>query len=163
MEWQRPHLFEEPLRVDLPHVRLEMLVNSDVDWLHETGAAGRDNLELDAETLDGVGNAAKEMDLERVQEQDGNDSDRGRGDIWLEDIINPIEHGGLVEPCLGLHRIFHSLGMVTDLVGGNTAMPCTFVITIGVSISPEADTVKATVQCLLLSVPVRMLMVHAPR
>ena len=115
---------KEPLRVDLPHVRLEWLVNS-VDWLHETGAAGRDNLELDAEPLDG--NAAKEMDLERVQEQDGNDSDRGRGDVWLENIINPIEHGGLVEPCLGLHHIFQSLGMVMDLVGGNTAMPCTFV------------------------------------
>jgi hypothetical protein len=68
----------------------------------------RDNLELDAETLDGVGDAAKEMDLERVQEQDGDDSDRGRGDIWLEDIIDPIEHGGLV--ALGCIAYFISWG-----------------------------------------------------
>ena len=86
-------LFKEPLRVDLPHVHLEWLVSSDVDWLHETGAARRDNLELDAETLYGIGDTAKEMDLERVQEQDGNDSDRGRGIVWLENIIDPIKHG----------------------------------------------------------------------
>ena len=79
---------EKPLGVDLPHVCLERLVNSDVDWLHKTGAAGRDNLKLNSKTLDGVGDAAKEIDLERVQEQDGNDSDRGRGNVWLEDTQN---------------------------------------------------------------------------
>jgi len=113
--------------VDLPHIRLEWLVNSNVDLLHKTSAAGRDNLELDAETLDGNGNAAKEMDLERVQEQDGNDSDRGRGNVWLEDIIDPIVHGGLIEPCLGLHCILHFLGMVTDLACGDMALPCNFI------------------------------------
>jgi hypothetical protein len=51
---------------DLPHGGLEWLVNSNVNWLHETGAAGRDNLELDPMTLDGVSSAAKEMDLEQV-------------------------------------------------------------------------------------------------
>ena len=120
-------LFKEQVRVDLPHVCFEWLVSSDADWLHKTGAAGRDNLELDDETMDGIGNTAKEMDLEQVQEQDGNDSGRGRGDVWLENIIDPIKPGGLVEPCLGLHCIFHFLGMVTDLAGGNTAMPCIFV------------------------------------
>ena len=53
-------LSKEPLRVDLHHVGLEWLVDSDINQLHETGAAGRDNPKLDAKTLDGVGNAAKE-------------------------------------------------------------------------------------------------------
>ena len=55
---------EEPLRVDLLHIRLEWLVYPGVDRLHKTGAARRNNLELNAKTLDGIGNAAEEMDLE---------------------------------------------------------------------------------------------------
>ncbi len=57
-------LSKEPLGEDLPRVHLEWLVHFDVDWLHETDAAGRGNLEINVETLDGVGDAAKEMDLE---------------------------------------------------------------------------------------------------
>ena len=119
-------LSKEPLRVDLHHVGLEWLVDSDINQLHETGAAGRDNPKLDAKTLDGVGNAAKEMDLERVQEQDGNDSIGGCCDVRCKNLLNPIEHGELVELCLELQCVDHSLGMVTDLAGGNTATPCTF-------------------------------------
>ena len=64
------------------------------------GAAGRDNLKLNPKMLDGVDDAAEEMDLERVQEQDGNDSDGGRDDVRRKNIVDPIEHGDLIKPCL---------------------------------------------------------------
>ena len=45
----------------------------------------------------------------------------------VADIIDPIEHGGLVKPCLGLHHMLHFLGMVMELAGGNTAIPCALI------------------------------------
>jgi hypothetical protein len=55
------------------HVSLERLIEAYVDWLDEAGASGRNKLDLNAKSLDGIGDGTFEVDLERVQEKKGND------------------------------------------------------------------------------------------
>ena len=108
-------LFQQPRSVHLRHVGLVRLVDPNVDRLHESSATARDEFDLDAKTLDGVGDAPKQMHLERVEEENGDDADWCGCDVGSEDMLHPMEHHLFVEPRLLLDGIDSALGMLGQL------------------------------------------------
>ena len=105
-------LFQQPRSVHLRHVGLVRLVDPIVDRLHESSATARDEFDLDAKTLDGVADAPKQMHLERVEEENGDDADRCCCNIGCKNMLNSMEHHFLVEPGLALDGVNSTLGML---------------------------------------------------
>jgi hypothetical protein len=79
---------------------LEGLVEANIDRLDEPCAAGRDELNLHAEGLDGIDNRPHLVDPKLVQEEDGNDPRWRRCNIGGKDVLDPIEHDLLIKPRL---------------------------------------------------------------
>ena len=70
----------------------------DVDRLHESHAAGGDELNLYAKLLDGVDDRRHHVTAELVKEEKRNDPRWCLGSPWREDKLDPVEHNLLVEP-----------------------------------------------------------------
>jgi hypothetical protein len=75
-DWQVWILCHHPLEEFVTHFTLEGLVEADIDRLDKPCAAGRDELNLHAEGLDGIDNRPHLVDPKLVQEEDGNDPRR---------------------------------------------------------------------------------------
>ena len=120
-------LFQKPRGVGLRHVRLVWFVYPNVDRLHESRATAGDDFDLDAEILDGVRDAPQQMNLEGVEEQNGDHASWRGCDVGREDMLHPMEHHLFVEPRLLLNGVKVPLGMIGKLFCVNSpplSRPC---------------------------------------
>ena len=83
----------------------QRLVISNIHGLYHSSTARRDELHLDAKSLNHTDDSTGFVDREVIQEDDGDYPTRYVGDIWREDLVDPIHHDLFVEPGLLLAAI----------------------------------------------------------
>jgi hypothetical protein len=98
-------LDHQTVHVLVLHLRLEGLVIADVDGLDKPGAAGWKKVDLNAKFLDLVDDGPHHVHGEGVKEQEGDDSWGGSRNVRREDLIDPLQHDVLQEPCLWLNLV----------------------------------------------------------
>jgi hypothetical protein len=74
-------LQHHPLEEFVVHLALEGLAKADIDRLDKPRAASRDELNLHAESLDGIDNRPHLVDPRLVQEEDGDDPRQRRCNV----------------------------------------------------------------------------------
>jgi hypothetical protein len=125
-DWDGGILQHHPLGEFVVHLALEGLVKANVDRLDKPRAAGRDELNLHAEGLDGVDDQPHLVDPKLVQEKDGDYPRQHRSNVGGEDMLDPIKHDLLVEPLLFVEAVDAAHGECGNLPAGNCSIghPC---------------------------------------
>ncbi len=104
-DWEVWILCHHPLEEFVAHFTLEGLVEANIDRLDEPRAAGRVELNLHAEGLDGVDDPPHLVDPKLVQAEDGNDPWWSCCNVGGKDVLDPINHDLLIKPCLFVEAV----------------------------------------------------------
>jgi hypothetical protein len=98
-------LQHHPIEEFVVHLTFEGLVIANVNRLDKPRAAGVHELNLHAEGLDGIDNRPHFLNSKLIQEEDWGDPWQRRCNVGGKDMLNPIEHGLLVEPRLFVEAV----------------------------------------------------------
>ncbi len=98
--WHIYILQKHLLAILLADICLQRFVVSNIHGLYHSSAAQRDELHLNAKLLNLIDNSTGFVDGEVIQEDDGDYPTRCIGDVWREDLIDPIHHDLFIEPGL---------------------------------------------------------------
>jgi hypothetical protein len=119
-------LQHHPLEEFVVHLALEGLVKANVDRLDKPCAAGRDELNLHAEGLDGVEDQPHLVDPKLVQEEDGDYPWWRRCNVGGKDMLDPIKYDLLIEPRIFIEAVDAACGEGGNLPADDCSIghPC---------------------------------------
>ncbi len=115
-------LRHHPLEEFVLHLTPECLVEANINRLDKPCAAGRDELNLHAEGLDGIDNRPHHVDPKLVQEEDRDDPRWHCCNVGGKDMLDPIEHDLPIKPHLFVEVVDAACGEGGNLPVGDRSI-----------------------------------------